>query len=153
MTRITEALRRARNDSSGGSEHDDSRARDTIQFFAPGQPAVDSPWDIPEEPAGDPPDASLDLVDERLRSDSRSVRLDAGVGATVPLPARTWSEKLTLSPSLSPVIRAQYSKLAAALHDTHRERDIKVVMVISTGSGEGKTLTAANLALTFSEVF
>ena len=69
------------------------------------------------------------------------------------LPPGERSEKLATSPSVSPVIRAQYSKLAAALHDTHRERDVKVLMIISTGSGEGKTLTAANLALTFSEVF
>jgi capsular exopolysaccharide synthesis family protein len=153
MTRITDALRRARNDSSGGAGHDDSRSGDTIQFFAPGQPAVDSPWDITEEPAGDLPDAFVDLVGETVLSDSRPARRDSVAGATAVLPARAWSEKLAISPSLSPVCRAQYSKLAAALHDTHRDRDIKVVMVISTGSGEGKTLTAANLALMFSEVF
>ena len=47
----------------------------------------------------------------------------------------------------------QYRRLAATLHHAQRENGIKVVMVASAMPGEGKTLTASNLALTLSESF
>lgn len=47
----------------------------------------------------------------------------------------------------------QYRRLAAALHQHQEERRIKVVLVTSALPGEGKTLTAANLALTFSRSY
>jgi capsular exopolysaccharide synthesis family protein len=40
----------------------------------------------------------------------------------------------------------QFRKLATALHQAQRERGVKVVMVASAAPGEGKSLTAANLA-------
>src|SRR4051812_10766850 len=45
----------------------------------------------------------------------------------------------------------QYRKLAATLHHAQVERALKVVMVSSAVSGDGKTLTSTNLALTLSE--
>jgi capsular exopolysaccharide synthesis family protein len=47
----------------------------------------------------------------------------------------------------------QYRRLAAVLHQTQVERGTKVVMVASAKAAEGKTLTAANLALTLSESY
>src|SRR5205809_576306 len=47
----------------------------------------------------------------------------------------------------------QYRRLAAALHHTQLERDTKVLMITSASPGEGKTLTATNLALTLSESY
>jgi capsular exopolysaccharide synthesis family protein len=47
----------------------------------------------------------------------------------------------------------QYRKLAATLHHAQVERDLKVVMVSSAVSGDGKTLTSTNLALTLSESY
>jgi protein-tyrosine kinase len=47
----------------------------------------------------------------------------------------------------------QYRRLAAALHQVQVERGIKKVMVASAVAGEGKTLTALNLALTLSESY
>src|SRR5436190_587086 len=52
-----------------------------------------------------------------------------------------------------PVSREQYRRLAAALKHAQEDRGIKVVMISSAMPGEGKTLTAANLALTFSESY
>jgi capsular exopolysaccharide synthesis family protein len=49
--------------------------------------------------------------------------------------------------------REQYRRLAATLHHAQAATDMKVVMVASALAGEGKTLTAANLALTFSESY
>ena len=45
----------------------------------------------------------------------------------------------------------EYRRLAATLHQVQMERGIKKVMVTSAMAGEGKTLTALNLALTLSE--
>jgi capsular exopolysaccharide synthesis family protein len=63
------------------------------------------------------------------------------------------AEKLVVTPSISPVSLEQYRRLAATLHRQQTERGIKSVMVASTLPGEGKTLTAVNLALTFSESY
>ena len=63
------------------------------------------------------------------------------------------AEKLVVTPSISPVSLEQYRKLAATLHRMQGERRIKTVLVASTMPGEGKTLTAVNLALTFSESY
>jgi len=47
----------------------------------------------------------------------------------------------------------QYRKLAAILHHAQMERGVKVVMTASALPGEGKSLTAVNLALTLSESY
>ncbi|HEY8549364.1 MAG TPA: CpsD/CapB family tyrosine-protein kinase [Vicinamibacterales bacterium] len=47
----------------------------------------------------------------------------------------------------------QYRQLAATLHEAQMDRGLKVVMVTSAVLGEGKSLTAANLALTLSESY
>jgi capsular exopolysaccharide synthesis family protein len=47
----------------------------------------------------------------------------------------------------------QYGRLAAVLHHAQTDRTIKTVMVTSAMAGEGKTLTALNLALTLSESY
>src|SRR3954452_19027915 len=47
----------------------------------------------------------------------------------------------------------QYRKLAATLHHAQSERGIKVIMTASALPGEGKSLTAVNLALTLSESY
>jgi capsular exopolysaccharide synthesis family protein len=63
------------------------------------------------------------------------------------------SEKLITSPTVTPIVREQYNKLAAAVHQSQLERSLKVVMITSAVPHEGKTLTAANLALTLSESY
>jgi protein-tyrosine kinase len=47
----------------------------------------------------------------------------------------------------------QYRKLAAILHHAQTERGLKVIMTSSALPGEGKSLTAVNLALTLSESY
>jgi protein-tyrosine kinase len=46
--------------------------------------------------------------------------------------------------------REQYGRVAATLHHTQRQQNTRLVMVTSAVPGEGKTLTAANVALTLS---
>ena len=63
------------------------------------------------------------------------------------------AEKLVVMKDTSPIVVEQFRKLAANLHEMQRTRTLKVVMVASAVSGEGKTFTAMNLALTLSESF
>jgi len=61
--------------------------------------------------------------------------------------------KLVVMPAVPAAAVEQYRRLAAALHHTRLEKDMKVLMVTSASPGEGKTLTATNLALTMSESY
>lgn len=64
-----------------------------------------------------------------------------------------FAQKVVVDRRVMPASREQYRRLAAALHHAQGSRGIKVVMIASAASGEGKTLTASNLALTFSESY
>jgi len=61
--------------------------------------------------------------------------------------------KTVVDESMQPGSREQYRRLAAALHQAQRANGFKVAMVASAVAGEGKSLTAANLALTLSESY
>jgi len=61
--------------------------------------------------------------------------------------------KTVIDDTMLPASREQYRRLAAALHQAQRANGFKVVMVASALAGEGKTLTASNLALTLSESY
>jgi capsular exopolysaccharide synthesis family protein len=63
------------------------------------------------------------------------------------------SGKLVVMPAIAPAAVEQYRRLAAALHHAQLERDTKVLMITSASPGEGKTLTATNLALTLSQSY
>jgi capsular exopolysaccharide synthesis family protein len=63
------------------------------------------------------------------------------------------NERLVLSPKMGRVAVQQYRKLASTLHQLQIERGLRSLVVTSAVAGEGKTITAANLALTLSESF
>ena len=63
------------------------------------------------------------------------------------------TEKIVVDHNMSPASREQYRRLAAVLHDAHNTSGLRLIMVASAVAGEGKTLTASNLALTFSESY
>jgi protein-tyrosine kinase len=63
------------------------------------------------------------------------------------------AEKTVVDEAMSPVSREQYRRLAAVLHDAQANSGLRVLMIASAVPGEGKTLTAANLALTLSESY
>jgi capsular exopolysaccharide synthesis family protein len=65
----------------------------------------------------------------------------------------TLAQKVVVDQKIMPVSREQYRRLAATLHHAQEDTGIKVVLVASAVVGEGKTLTASNLALTFSESY
>jgi protein-tyrosine kinase len=153
MSRFADALKRARTGSVAGSGQEDAGAGDPIRFFTPGQPAVVAPWDMgsesPRAPAPDPP--------ARARSERRTMpRLaerEQHAEARLHVVPHQVAEKLVISSSIDAIVREQYNKLAAAIHQSQLERSLKVVMITSAVPHEGKTLTAANLALTLSESY
>ena len=62
-----------------------------------------------------------------------------------------WKE--WFSAGVDPAVVEQFRKLAAALFHAQREGRLKVIMVTSAVPGEGKTLTALNLARVLSETY
>jgi protein-tyrosine kinase len=84
-------------------------------------------------------------------------------GETAPEPTRPASlfsridsalaQKIVIDERIMPASREQYRRLAATLHQNQAATGLKVVMVSSALVSEGKTLTASNLALTFSESY
>src|SRR5688572_24489176 len=65
-------------------------------------------------------------------------------------------EKLVVEDGVDHAFVEQYRRLAAALHLAQAERgadNVKIVMIASSVSAEGKTLTSVNLALTLSESY
>jgi capsular exopolysaccharide synthesis family protein len=63
------------------------------------------------------------------------------------------TQKLVIDAHMTAASREQYRRLGAVLHAGQNASGIKVVMVASAVAGEGKTLTASNLALTMSESY
>lgn len=166
MSRIDEALRRAAEEQIADLERAGPvrtpRETDGDQVAAfPGEIfPVERPSRRPEpaplapsRPDADAPGQVLALhlaqdVNDAATPDAASTRsslfdrLDA-----------TLTEKIVADARMSPVSREQYRRLAAVLHDAQGQSDLCVVMVASALPGEGKTLTAANLALTLSESY
>jgi protein-tyrosine kinase len=63
------------------------------------------------------------------------------------------SARLVIAPETNRSAVEQYRRLGTTLHQAQVERGLKVVMIASALSGEGKTLTALNVALTLSASF
>ena len=64
-----------------------------------------------------------------------------------------FTEKLVADMKMAPGAREQYRRLVAMLHDAQGNAGLRAVMVASALPGEGKTLTAANVALTLTESY
>jgi capsular exopolysaccharide synthesis family protein len=64
-----------------------------------------------------------------------------------------YASKTVIDEGMAASSREQYRRLAAALHHAREASGLSVVMIASAVAGEGKSLTASNLALTFSESY
>jgi capsular exopolysaccharide synthesis family protein len=80
-----------------------------------------------------------------------TIRLGKPQAAVSALAACADDERLVLSPKMSHTARQQYRRLASTLHQLQTERGLRSLIITSAVAGEGKTITAANLALTLSE--
>ncbi|HEU4694894.1 MAG TPA: CpsD/CapB family tyrosine-protein kinase [Vicinamibacterales bacterium] len=74
-----------------------------------------------------------------------------------PLPAKTTgprrSRREPVDPTRQDYVSNAYCRLAAQLHQIQQSRRLTTVMVASALAGEGKSLTAANLARALSEAY
>ena len=73
--------------------------------------------------------------------------------AASPAPWSLCGTELTVGEPRFEELYGEIQNLAAVLHDAQGTKGLKVIMIVSATAGEGKTLTAANLALTFSESY
>jgi capsular exopolysaccharide synthesis family protein len=83
--------------------------------------------------------AQVHAVTTGIEQQPQRVRLAAGV-----------NDRLVIASDCDPLSVEQYRRLAASLHEIQVEKGLKTVVVTSAVPKEGKTLTAVNLALTFS---
>jgi protein-tyrosine kinase len=157
MGRLDNAMRRAAEEQT--------RKTSSATLDAPESPAVDLPNEetvaartngartdlavSPARPAGpaplEPSDGgapSVTLPSVEVRDSSLLKHIDSRLAT-----------KTVIDDAMLPASREQYRKLAAALHQAQRANGYKVMMVASAVAGEGKSLTATNLALTLAESY
>ena len=137
MGRIAEALKRTKAVEGTAEERGANRSPSIPFFSAPPTAAA----------AAVPDSRTLNLAPTL-----RTVKIGEIERVRKPVPASI-AEKLILAPKMQTLTREQYRKLAAQLHQMQALRGVKVVMLTSAMPGEGKTLTAVNLALTLSHSF
>jgi capsular exopolysaccharide synthesis family protein len=142
MSRVHEALARARA-TGNGSETSPTQSAGVPLFPLEG-PEQSQGWGSETPPAADPP-----THPPAAPPDVPAIHDDTVLDA----PLRPLAEKLVLSPDPDSASVEQYRRLAGRLHLAQAEHGIKVVMIASALPGEGKTLTATNLALTLSESY
>jgi protein-tyrosine kinase len=143
MSRIDEALRR-----SGAAPRSNSPGMRTPQGEV-----FESPWAFGDDTrevvtAVDPP-----LVEPHA-TDMPSSAAGPRLVVTSPIDGfkASWKEWL-VSPEVDPAIVEQFRRLAAGLLHGQRDGRLKVIMITSAVPGEGKTLTALNLALVLAESY
>lgn len=151
MSRIDEALRRAGNqtpesaDAPGALASLHTEAKDAVALAQEEYPVEGGETPRASRPPG--PEARVSDIQApqpgRERPESTLFeRIDGRL-----------NEKVVVDQNMSSASREQYRRLAAVLHDAQSTTGLQVVMVASAVAGEGKTLTASNLALTFSESY
>ena len=161
MSRVDEAFRRAAEQAAANGEGD-----------TPSTPALRALAEGCEEWAREPFPLEMPEVRQKPRAVTRSSPLAAFsptlAGSSVPGPPLpdvpksdslmeridgAFAEKVVINRNTSANSREQYRRLAATMHYTQAPNGLKVILISSAVPGEGKTLTAANLALTFSESY
>jgi protein-tyrosine kinase len=157
MGRIDEALRRAGTGPGPG-----------IAAILPTEPAS-SPWGVSGGANGSTPDdasAEAAAADAMAAEDALAATsilpvenipptalLDDAPQAGVAGFSAEWADRLALSPNVSPALVEQFRRLAASLFSAQGNGALKVIMVTSAAPGDGKTMTAVNLALILSESY
>lgn len=153
MGRIADALKRSKTGIVRRQPASD--AEEGLRFLGFDESHIVGPWQFDDETHEEKPGRSIPPAPA-----APAPTLPAPVPlspASAPLlslhhqPAA--ASRLVLSLDLPDIAREQYRRMAATLQEIQVERGVKLVMVTSALTGEGKTLTAANLALTLAESF
>lgn len=121
-------------------------AADAIGAFAPGGGPVEIPAAAPIVHHVERREPREREAPVELRAAPSATRVDAFAHL------RT-NEFCVLHPGVDPVLAQQFRKLAGTLHQLQMERTLRTVVVTSAVPAEGKTLSAANMAVTLSESF
>lgn len=101
------------------------------------------------------------LVDEEGKTSNELLDSTATIDGTDQGPWRQamvsfsskWEQRLAKAPDGDPLMIEQYRRLAANLHHAQQASGIRSVMITSAMPGDGKTLTAVNLALVLSDSY
>jgi capsular exopolysaccharide synthesis family protein len=109
-------------------------------------PVAEAPAPPPPAPKPTPTASPTPAPATAVVTQARKAAAPLSLGAAA-------SSRLVISANMADIAREQYRRLAAGLQEVQAERGTKVVMVTSALTDEGKTLTAANLALTLAESF
>ncbi|PWT85089.1 MAG: hypothetical protein C5B57_03615 [Blastocatellia bacterium] len=166
MSRVDEARRRAAELASFDTKSEEYPAGlAPLPAFDLAKLTIDSfPEEIPESP--------FQRIDP-IHPPATSARVASSSAVTNPTPAEPvapvarssssrplaqsidaeMSHKIVLGSNMAFDARGQYRHLAATLHNAQASSGVKAIMIASAVGGEGKTLTAANLALTLSESY
>lgn len=134
----------ARTNGHAAADAADIIVGDTSIAAQPGI-VVSPPFTEPSIESGTPP-ASGGPVEPVLSPEVTRASLLQHVDSNL-------ATKTVVDDTMQPASREQYRRLAAGLHQAQRSNGYKVVMVASALAGEGKSLTASNLALTLSESY
>jgi protein-tyrosine kinase len=165
MGRVDEALRRA-NETLNAPVLDAPLAPASVAPGSNGLGVDDFPDEIPDRLTIRTPVAEAEPIAEAAIVSSTAAAEDAAVAKTgLPTGTRNaraslferldagLAEKVVVDENMAQESREQYRRLAATLHHGQAANGLKVVMIASAVAGEGKTLTASNLALTLSESY
>lgn len=148
MGRVDDAMRRATEERERGKHTEPVEPTAVLEADDAGIADHDFPVELgPRSPR--PPRPAEARIDPPLAA-AASDEAAAPLMETVD---RRLVGKLVADETMPPGCREQYRRLAAVLHHSQAVNGMKVVMVASAVAGEGKTLTATNLALTFSESY
>jgi protein-tyrosine kinase len=153
MSRLEEALKRSGTGGPFGTDGDEPPAAAT----APEMPASEalapsaevSPALLLRPPGAQETATPSGRASSPPFDQAASLTNELGPVAT----AAGVAEKVVVDADTNPASVEQYRRLAAVLHHAQNERGLRVIMVTSALPGEGKTLTASNLALTLSESY
>lgn len=156
MSRVYDAMRRKAEEEGSASQANAAPAWES---------GVTVEDDVLEELQAETPSAPEVTSADRLgREEIKTISMPpapAAVPAAAPsVPSQLFEHvdmryrgKTVLDTAVSPQSREQYRRVAASLHHAQAVSGIKVVMVTSAVVGEGKTLTASNLAMTLSQSY
>ena len=172
MTRVYDAMRRKAEEQKGTvSEPEAAPAwaatatvdEDVLSQLQAEAIATQPKASVPEDdPVGKHELRPMTVPSPSSRKEASAPAPSTAASATAPRqsPSRLFEHvdvrykgKIVLDAAVSPQSREQYRRLAASLHHAQAVSGIKVVMVTSALVGEGKTLTASNVAMTLSESY
>jgi protein-tyrosine kinase len=158
MSRIEEVLKRAATgttDAEGTPSIRDrfvvaARSRVSVDDFVAESPAPAPPVAAPPPAVAAPPMSNVEPLQWTPEPPVMATATSGPTRARVSPPVDV---NLVGLKGIEPASVEQYRRLATSLHGLQRERGVKTVMVTSSVPREGKTLIAANLAVTLSESY